>query len=176
VINYCLICIKETKQPIASAFATKEVKTATELRHELEAVSKLPFELTLIKLSENQNGLEKSKDLTGISKVWWDYQPNELGWPLFSEKLKNIINSNLQGTELLTWISAIVASKEEKRNYFIPRFEKQLDVLDFDRTIFVSGTDHIIKPYYLYSKIQKYSVFPKPSSNGLWKITPDFYH
>ncbi len=172
--NYYLLSGKNNPK-VASAFAPEGTKLAHELISELENVNALPFELNLVKLTVGRNGLIESNDLSDLKEVWLDYQPNNLFGPLFSEKLKSVIENNLTGNEGIDWISAIVKAPNEQRTYYIPRFSKMLDVLDTQKTLFVQGTDHIIRPVFSLSKIGKYSVFHRPSSHSLWKIPSGLY-
>jgi hypothetical protein len=173
--KYFLLSWKEGKDPLASAFAPKGSKADHELIQILTSKDKLPFELSLVKLNVGKNGLIESNDLSDLKEIWLDYQPNSLAWPLMSEKMKSVINSNLTGNEQIDWIECKVKNGNEEQAYFILRFNKMLDVLDKQKTMFVQGTDHIIKPVFSLSKIKDYNIFPKPSSHDLWKITPGIY-
>lgn len=172
--NYYLLSGKNKLQ-VAMAVAPKDVKLAQDLIIQLEGYSELPFELNLVRSTSGKNGLVESEDLTHLKEVWLDYQPNSLAWPLMSEKLKIIIEKRLTGNEKVDWITAVINGKGEQRKYYIPRFNKMLDVLDMQKTIFVQGTDHIIKPVFSLSKISSYGIFSKPLSDNLWKITPGIY-
>jgi hypothetical protein len=160
---------------LASAFAPKGSKADHDLIKILNGKDKLPFELNLVKLEVGKKGLIESNDLSDLKEIWLDYQPNSLAWPLMSKVLKSIIETNLTGIEQIDWIECKVKNGCEERSYFIPRFNKMLDVLDMQKTIFVQGTDHIIRPVFAGSKISAYSIFSKPSSNDLWKITSGLY-
>jgi len=172
--KYYYLSCKDGKDPVASAFAPEGTKIAQNLIPELNGITELPFELSLVKLNVGKNGLIKNDDLIDIKEIWLDYQPSNL-WPLMSEKLKLVIEAHLTGNELIDWITCKVKNEKEKRTYFILRFNKMLDVLDMQNTIFVQGTDHVIRPVFASSKISAYNIFPVPSSNDLWKITSWFY-
>lgn len=172
--NYYLLCGKNLAK-VASAFAPKGTKLAQDLISELNGLNKLPFELNLVKLEVGKNGLVESSDLSDLKEIWLDYQPNSLAWPLMSEKLKSIIEDNLTGHENIDWIECIVKNESEERTYFVLRFNKMLDVLDLHNTMFVQGTDHIIKPVFASSKIRAYSIFTKPSKYDFWKISSGLY-
>lgn len=172
--SYYLLSGKNSPK-VASAFGPEGTKLAHELIPELDIVNELPFELNLTKLTIGKNGLIESNDLSDLKEIWLDYQPNSLAWPLMSEKLKSVIEVNLTGNEGIDWISATVKASEDHRTYYIPRFVKMLDVLDTQKTIFIQGTDRIIKPVFSLSKINKYSVFHQPSAHNLWKITSALY-
>lgn len=68
-----------------------------------------------------------------------------------SERLKSIIETNLTRNEKIDWIQCKVKNESEEQTYFIIRFNKMLDVLDMQKTMFVQGTDHIIKPVFARS-------------------------
>lgn len=172
--NYYLLSGKNSPK-VASAFAPEGTKLAHELIPELGNVNELPFELNLIKLTAGKNGLIESNELSDLKEIWLDYQPNSLAWPLMSEKLKSVIENYLTGNEGIDWISAIVKAPNEQRTYYIPRFSKMLDVLDTQKTMFVQGTDRIIRPVFSLSKIGGYSIFHQPSAHSLWKITSGLY-
>lgn len=166
---------KHQSSSCASAFAPKDVKLAHLLIPDLEGINMLPFELNLIKLEAGKDGLIESNDLSGIKEMWLDYQSNSLAFPLMSEKLKLLIDNNITGEEHIDWIACKVKNKTEGRPYFILRFNKILDVLDKQQTMFIEGTDHIIRPVFNSSKIKEYTIFTQPSSYDLWKITPSIY-
>lgn len=173
--NYYSLSWKEGRDPLASAFAPKVFKSGNELILELNGKNKLPFELSLVKLDVGKNGLIESNDLSDLKEIWLDYQPNSLAWPLMSERLKSIIEANLTGNEQIDWIECKVKNGSEERTYYILRFNKMLDVLDMQKTMFVQGTDHIIRPVFASIKISAYAIFSAPSSYELWKITPGLY-
>jgi hypothetical protein len=173
--KYFLLSWKNGKEPLASAFAPKGSKLAQDLISELNGINKLPFELSLVKLDVGKNALIESNDLSDLKEIWLDYQPNSLAWPLMSERLKSVIEANLTGNEQIDWIECKVKNGSEERTYFILRFNKMLDVLDMQKTMFVQGTDHIIKPVFASSKISAYGIFSKTSLYDLWKITTGLY-
>ena len=172
--NYYFLTIKDFPE-VSSAFAPNKTKLAHELIQELESTDDLPFEFELVKLSVGQNGVIKSSDLSSLDNVWLDFQPNSLAWPLMSERFKNLISDNLTGNECINWITAKINSNGESQIYYIPRFKKMLDVLDIDQTLFVKGTHYIIRPHFSFDKIKEFSVFHKPDSHDLWKITSELY-
>jgi hypothetical protein len=142
---------------------------------ELEGKTKLPFEFHLIKLTIGRNGLIMNNDLSGIENIWLDYIPNCEAWPLMSENLRAIIIQYLTGDEGIDWIEARVNTPEEYKCYYIPRFNKRIDVLDEQDTLFVKGTDHVIRPSFASNKIEKYNMFIESSSDFFWKITSGIY-
>ncbi len=175
VSKYFFISWKNIRGPIASAFAPEDVKLAQDLVPDLEGINELPFELKLIKLSVGKDGLIESNDLSGVKDIWLDYIPNSLAWPIVSEKLKSTIDKCLTGNEGIDWITCYINSDVEKRTYYILRFNVILDVLDMEKTMFVRGTNHVIKPCFSLQKISKYSIFHVPDNPKLAKITSGLY-
>ncbi len=161
-----------------TAFAYTEFKTPASPELDIIPILRLspelPFILVLKKVTISKSGLEISSDLSNLKYLWLDYQPNNLTWPLMSEKMKNIISSHLTGKEDIVWIKAIIHGGGEIKNYFIPRFQKKLDVIDEQKTLFVTGTSHIIKPVFSLSKIIHYNLFHK-SQEFFWEITSGLY-
>ena len=172
--NYYFLTNKNYPE-VASAFAPDDTKLAHELIPELVDADTLPFELKLVKLSVGKNGLIKSNDLSGLGETWLDLQPNILECHLMSEKLMTLINNNLTGKENLDWISAMINNGDEKRIYYIPRFERKLDVLDEENTLYVKGTDHIIRPHFSLKKIKDLTIFHTPRSHDFWRIPTGLY-
>ncbi|MBL7881289.1 MAG: hypothetical protein JNN23_15760 [Chryseobacterium gambrini] len=170
--KYYLLSWKDEKEPSASAFPPEGTKLAQDLISDLEGINTIPFELDLIKLDIGKNGLIKSSDLSGIKELWKDYQINRFAWPLMSKKMKSVVENNLTGNEGIDWLEAKINAPTEQNTYYIPRFNKELDVLDLEKTMFIEGTDHIIKPVFAASKIDMFSIFTKPSS---LKITSSLY-
>jgi hypothetical protein len=174
--KYFSICWDDTPEG-ANAFALNKPKVSDrEIISLLEGKSSLPFEFRLKKVTEKEDGLAISDSLEGLQQVWVDYLPNCEAWPLMSERLKKVIENNLTGEEGIDWIAAIVNGKGEQRKYFVLRFTKKLDVLDTERTMFVPGTDVIIRPCFSLAKVCRYSIFHKGDAyEFLWKITPGIY-
>ena len=174
--NYFFLSWKDRPGvPIASAFPEQKTKLGHELIPELEGKSEFPFVLELRKVSDGKNGIIVSNDLADVNEIWKDYQPNSLAWPLVSYKLKNVIEKNLIGNEAIDWISCRIKNSGEERTYYILRFNKILDVLDVEKTMFVKGTNVIIKACFDLSKIRLFNIFTEPASNNLWKITSTIY-
>jgi len=172
--NYYSIGGKNYSQ-VARANAPQEVEISTIVIRELKGVNELPFELTLIKSTITKNGLLESADLDGIKDIWLDYMPNSLAFPMFSERMREIIDHNLTGNENIDWITAKINGNNEDRTYYILRFNKVLDVLNYDKTSFIEDTDYVIIPTFELAKIHNYSIFHIPSSDHLCSITTQIY-
>ncbi len=102
-----------------------------------------------------------------------DFLGNSLAWPLMSSAMKAIVEGQLTGEEGIDWVTVSVRVQGGVTTYFIPRFRRQLDVLDLTRTKFVDGTDHVIRPCFSLPKIQRFGMFHLPSS--FWRITRGLY-
>lgn len=157
----------------AFAYTEQETPLAHELIPALRKMTEVPFELILRKVTISKDGLQVSDDISGLKYLWLDYQPNNLAWPLMSERLKNLVDSNLTGKEAIQWMKVVVKSERERRNYFIARFTIMLDVIDEQKTIFVPETSHIIKPVFSLAKVANYNLFTKPQE--FWEIPSALY-
>jgi hypothetical protein len=168
--KYFLLSWNHGNEPIASAFSPKGTPISPDLVSGLEGKSRLPFDLTLIKLTVEKNGLSESNELSGIKNIWTDYQPSNLAWPIMSGAMKSVIESNLIGNENIDWISCTIRGLNEEREYFILRFNKPFDgVLDEEKT----KTNFY--PVFIGSKISAFNVFTQPRISDLWKITSGLY-
>jgi hypothetical protein len=149
----------------------------TPLSHELipSIIGKpvLEFELFLRSKPGENNDMMRNEDLSELKYTWLDYQPNNLAWPLMSERMKNLVVSHLTGMEEVVWIKVKINGLNEVRDYHIPCFINKLDVLDVEKTIFVKGTSHIIKPVFSLNKIVNFAMFHAPYLH--WEITSALY-
>jgi hypothetical protein len=158
---------------IAFAYTDEPTPLAYELIPELQNKIEVPFDFTLKKVTKSKSGLLVSTDISELKYKWLDYQPNNLAWPLMSEKMKTLIEQNLTGEEGIVWMKVIIKADLERRLYFIPRFKQKLDVLDENKTKFVKNTNHIIFPFFSADKIKKFSIFHTPSD--FCEITLDLF-
>lgn len=172
--NYFLLYGKNYA-PGANAFASNQVSPHYIFAEKLKDAHQLPFDFNLVKLTIAASGVSESSDLEGLNNIWLDYQPNNLALPMFSERMQEIIDQNLTGNEEIDWISAKIKGNNEERNYYILRFNKALDVLDYDKTSFIEDTDHVIEPTFELTKIRSYSIFHIPSPDHLCTITRSIY-
>lgn len=91
-----------------------------------------------------------------------DYLADDLGIPLMSERLMQIINSHITGKEQLRWYEAFVNYGDKKMIYYAPYFKDELDVLDNEMSVFNQRTGSIIKATFSINKIDKLAFFPHP--------------
>ncbi len=165
----------ENSKNTAVAYAPQGTPLAFELINQLEGLYELPFNLELKTVIEGKNNLNVLNTFHANPGAIVDYQPNSLAWPLMSDRMRKVIDKNMQGGNYLDWIEATVVSIEDGINlkYFIPRFKIQFDIIDKMKTIFVPGTDLIIKPHFLLKKIVNLNFFNKPSM--FWQISSSLY-
>lgn len=130
----------------------------------------LQFEL--VKLTKNRNGISVGTDLSEVDSLWNDYLLNQFAWPIFSEKLKNLISENLRQHQIIKWIQCEIKHNEEIKNYYIPIYQYEDNVLDTNNTIFVGNTNLIIVPAFKSEVIDKLDFFKYP---GETIMEPDFY-
>jgi len=136
----------------------------------LDGVNELPYELNLKSAALRKGDIVLNDNLVGLRYIWVDLQPNNLAWYLISERFKEVIENHLTGEEDIDWIKAKVNGNNESRIYYILRFNKMHDVLDYDKSLFNSGSGWLIKPCFSLNKIKHYTIFGMPSKYDLWKI------
>ena len=168
------VCFKNPKTA-ASAFPEGRENALLEIDDEVHDLTELPFRLILKSVTSTKNGLKVSEDLSNIEDIWTDYQSNCLAWPLMSEKLKTIVSNHLTGDEGITWIKAKVFAYDDSRDYYLPKFQSRMDVLDEQKTRFSpSAPDSIVIPVFSLKKISKFAMFHVPYKY-MWRITSAMY-
>lgn len=166
---YSLRTTNPTKGTVA--FAPENLKHLHKEIADLDGKNELPFELDLRNAIIKNDTMVFEDDLSGLENIWDDYPANCFAYSMMSERMKDIIDAHLTGHEHIDWISCKVNGLGEKRTYYILRFNKKLDVLNMDKTVFVKGTNLTIKPCFSYEKVKNLSVFTEPRDYDLWKIT-----
>lgn len=156
----------------------------------LDGKSEMPFDFKVVRMKETPIKLIVDDNVDLLKTVWWDFMPNTLSGTMMSERLKNVIEEYLTGEEHVDWISCNVRCKDESRVYYMMRFNKKLDVLDMEKTLFFEDEEDIDDeteeekeekektiyiPVYSLAKIKKLSVFHKPSSYNFWRLPLVFY-
>lgn len=165
-------------QKIASAVAPIDTPLGFSMIDDLENVEKLPFDFTLKNMVFKKKGFVYNDDFSKYKELWGDCQLNDKGWLLFSERLRTLIEKYLKGEEGIRWISCNIIHKDEKKNYFIPCFTKQLDVLDMDKCFFDNREptlENLIKPVFDFAKANQYTIFSLPRGSNRWKIPSAVY-
>jgi len=135
----------------------------------------LPFELVLKDVLFEKNGSRQSSELGKLKYLWYDYQPNSLAWPIFSERLKNVIDSQTTGEKLFDWLIITIRQNSEiSRPYYLLRFTKQQDVLNLEHSVFAGrNSDFLVKPIFDAKKVDKLTIF-SAEKNGE-QITSGIY-
>ena len=90
--------------------------------------------------------------------IFEDYQGNDMGFHLFSERFRDLIDQHKQLKDSFQWLENPVFYRDEERLYFILHFYDIDDVLDENR-IFWQSDGSIIKPAFTASKVQGHSIF-----------------
>ena len=89
-----------------------------------------------------------------------DYIADDLGVPLFSEQVRNIINELMTGEEGIEWYEVPVVQSRNQYRYFAPKFTRTLDVLNEDSSLYGVNKSILIKAVLSTEKIKKYSIVP----------------
>lgn len=126
----------------------------------------------IISLSVGRKSIIESDDLSRIKHLWPDYIGNGKVLPIMSEKMKDIIESNLKGTEGVFWIPITIEAEGEIRPYYILRFKKFIKVLCKEKTEYYYEIP--LKAVFYREKALKYSVIPLQVKN-LWDNLGSFY-
>ena len=89
-----------------------------------------------------------------------DYIADDLGVPLFSEQVRNIIDELMTGEEGIEWYEVPVVQSRNQYRYFAPKFTRTLDVLNEDSSLYGVNKSILIKAVLSTEKIKKYSIVP----------------
>lgn len=157
------------------AYAPENALLSYELIDVLNNENRIPYDLKIKKVTESKKGLIVNEDLESLDVIWEDYLPNNVGLPLMSGKMKSIIENNLTGNENIDWLTCDVWANDIIKTYFVLRFNVPFDVLDKDKTKYIKGTELIMMPCFSTLKIVNYSVFPKPTTDDLYRISINLY-
>ncbi|MCM1177260.1 MAG: hypothetical protein NC308_07205 [Clostridium sp.] len=90
--------------------------------------------------------------------------------PLMSSRMKEIIESELKGTEHVRGLRACINGKTETYQYYVPMFCQELDTLNREKTRYTDEEkEWIIQPCYRKDAIPEYAMFHGPYS--YWQLT-----
>ena len=89
-----------------------------------------------------------------------DYIADDLGVPLFSEQVRNIINELMTGEEGIEWYEVPVVQSRNQYRYFAPKFTRTLDILNEDSSLYGMNKSILIKAVLSTEKIKEYSIVP----------------
>lgn len=161
-MNSYYFLAEKIKRQTAFADTEGETPVAHELVPDLIGKEQLPFDLYLKSAKLVKGKFINSIDLSDVKHLWLDYQPNHLAWPLMSRRMMQIVCSMLTGKEGVSWIRANIRSTDDCRDYYIPEFAKELDVLDQTRTIYVDGSSSVVIPVFSLKKVADLHFFAIP--------------
>ena len=89
-----------------------------------------------------------------------DYIADDLGVPLFSEQVRNIIDELMTGEEGIEWYEVSVVQSRNQYRYFAPKFTRTLDILNEDSSLYGVNKSILIKAVLSAEKIKRYSIVP----------------
>lgn len=98
-----------------------------------------------------------------------DYLANSIAWPMMSSRLKDLISTNISKREGVSWVLIKIECGNEIYDYFIPKFNKVIDVLNREKTIFAVN-DFIVKPHFSLLKIRDLNFFAVPGKQFTSRI------
>ena len=134
---------KETKKPIYSIFPCKDLgKLAHELIPLLKDKKEFITDCYFKKISVGKDSLIY-EDAEENADLWTDYPANWFAWPIMSEKLKDIIESNSTRKEGIDFIKMKVRHFSLEKFYYILRFNKVIDSIDKENSSYYK--EHEIK-------------------------------
>lgn len=146
---------------VAVACAPEGTPASYMLVPQLTELSSLPSELVLKDVLFENNGSRQSSELGKLKHLWYDYQPNSLAWPIFSERFKNLINSQTTGEKPFDWLTVTIRQNSKvSRQYYLLRFTKHQDVLDLEHSVFAGrNSDFLVKPVFDAKKVAGLTIF-----------------
>jgi hypothetical protein len=102
-----------------------------------------------------------------------DYQANDLGVRLCSEKLRRILDSKLAPNDSVQWLPARVreTAASPESEYFILHLPGTRDILDTRRSIFAD--DFIVKAVLRSERLQRHSVVGLPSDSPRFFVSDE---
>jgi len=166
------ILAERVKRGTAMACSVGEIPPVHLFVKELKDQFEFPFELAFKKSTIVKGRWQPNDDISDLKIFWTDFILNDRALPFMSEKMKEIIDLSLTGNEGIVWMQIGVNLGNERRIYYLPRFEKKLDVLDQQKTTF-SESGLIIKPVFARDKVANLSMFHKPGIN--WEMPSGLY-
>ena len=160
---------------VAVACAPEDTPASYKLISKLEGLTTLPFDLTLKDIVFEKNGSKQLSELGKLKHLWFDYQPNSLAWPIFSERFKNLIDSQVIGEKSFDWINVTIRQNSKtNRPYYLLRFKAQQDVLNLEQSVFAGkNADILVRPVFDSKKINNLPIFCSPEHS--WQITGGIY-
>jgi hypothetical protein len=128
-------------------------------------------------LSSTPSGRKFAESLSGATRIpitleLMERSNKTSSWDpvtMMSLKMADIIQEHLTGTEGIEWITAQVVCLDMEREYKVPRFTRQLDVLDTSKTSYSSSLGVVVNPWYSLDKCVNLVFFHGTPEN--WEIT-----
>ena len=132
--------------------------------------------------SPESNNIEIIDDLNKLRELpfkftlkdgpFQDYLLNDLAWPIFSERFKNLLTNFLSGQNI-QWIAAkITESQDKEHTAYVLKFNDKVDILDKDKTIYAEN-DFVVKAVLSEEKVKNLDVCLIPDSDFQIIISQD---
>ncbi|WP_151088467.1 imm11 family protein [Hymenobacter baengnokdamensis] len=160
---------------VAVACPPVDTPASYKLIDQLDGLTTLPFDLVLQDILFEKNRSRRSSELGKLKHLWLDYQPNSLVWPIFSERLKNLLDNQIISEKPFDWLSVTIRQNSKvSRQYYLLRFIKQQDVLNMEQSVFAGrNADFLVKPVFDVKKIENLTIFG--ARKDFWQITSGIY-
>jgi hypothetical protein len=160
---------------VAVACAPDGTPASSKLLEQLNGLTTLPFDLILQDVLFEKNGSRESSESGKLKHLYLDYQPNSLAWPIFSERLKNLLDSQTIGAKPFDWLNVTIKKNSKvSRQYYLLRFKTQPDVLNLEQSVFAGrNADFLVKPVFDSKKIENLTIFSASKDDG--QITSGIY-
>lgn len=101
-----------------------------------------------------------------------DIVANDLGWPLYSKKVKDLIDSAIEDKSHYVWHKVSIATPQSVSDYYVPQFLEELDVLNVSNSIYAEG-GFVVKACIEPTKAHNIGMFTVPGSDSRIIISKD---
>ncbi len=153
-----------------------DLEDESELFKLIERKNKLPFSCVVKKYVNEIDKSYPTDNFENVKLIWADFIGNIDSLPMFSKKMKNVIDNYLTSKNNIHWKEAKVDKFDgENRTYYLPWFNEKMDVLDNEKTTYkeIEGHKLLFTAYYDYEKVKDLHFFHKP--NTFYQLPTAFY-
>ncbi len=96
-----------------------------------------------------------------------DYQANDAGVRLCSEKMKDVIEESRTEEDCIQWLQVLLGGESnDERIYYLLHFPVDFDILDRKQTVYADD-DFIVKPVFDGLALQSHAIVTLPHSYGI---------
>jgi len=96
-----------------------------------------------------------------------DFQPNNGGVKLFSQRMRQTVDQHKAANDRLEWLPLRIARGRETQTYFILHLLDELDVIDRKRSILIRTTGDVIKAHLRAELVGDHQIFTYSNKTGL---------